>query len=91
MAMTGWQHCDYRTLNKYIVRINYPIPVIKDQIIVLRNKSYFSILDLKDGFYHIRMAEESVKYTAFISPFGQYEFLSHLGTQAPIRFQKFVN
>lgn len=66
---------DYRTLNKYIVRDNYPIPVIEDQLNVLKNKKYYSILDLKDGFYHIRMAEESIPYTAFVTPFGQFEFV----------------
>lgn len=65
-----WFLClDYQTLNKYIVRNNYPIPVIEDQLNVLKNKKYFTILDLKDG-YHIRMAEESIPYTTFIMPFG---------------------
>lgn len=84
---------DYRTLNKYLLRDNYPIPVIEDQLNVLKGKQYFSILDLKDGFFHINMAEESVKYTAFITPFGQFEFLKMpFGLKtAPIRFQKFVN
>lgn len=68
---------DYRTLNKYILRDNYPIPVIgwENQLNVLKDKKYFSILDLKDGFYHINMAEESIKYTAFVTPFGQFEFV----------------
>lgn len=84
---------DYRTLNKYIAKDNYPIPVIEDQINVLKNKRYFSILDLKDGFYHIRMAEESMPYTAFVTPFGQFEFTKMpFGLKsAPTRFQKFVN
>lgn len=62
---------DYRTLNKYITRDNYPIPVIEDQLNVLKDKKYFSILDLKDGFFHIKMADESIKYTAFVTPFSQ--------------------
>lgn len=86
-------YIDYRTLNKYIVRDNYSIPVIEDQLNVLKDKKYFSILDLKDGFYHIRMAEESIKYTAF-TPFGQFEFEIRMpfGLKSTlIRFQKFVN
>lgn len=39
------------------------------------------------------MVEKSVKYTAFIIPFGQYKFTRMLfGLKpAPTRFQKFVN
>jgi len=43
-------YIDYRTLNRYITRMNYPILVIEDQINILKDKNYFSILDLKDGF-----------------------------------------
>lgn len=84
---------DYRTLNKYILRNNYPIPVIEDQLNILKDKKYFSILDLKDGFFHIRMAEESIKYTSFVTPFSQFEYLKMpFGLKsAPTRFQKFVN
>lgn len=32
---------DYRVLNKALVRDNYPLPVIEDQIDVLNNKKYF--------------------------------------------------
>lgn len=80
---------DYRTLNKYILRDNYPIPVIEDQLNVLKNKKYFSVLDLKDRFYHIRMAKDSIKFTAFVTPLGQFEFLKMLFglKSASTRFQ----
>lgn len=84
---------DYRTLNKYIARTNYPIPVIEDQLNLLKDKRYFSMLDLRDGFYHIRMADESIKYTAFITPLGQFEYTKMpFGLKsAPGRFQQFIN
>jgi len=65
---------DYRSLNKIIVRDNYPLPLIEDQLDELRGKKYFSALNLKDGFYHVAMAPESIKYTSFITPIGQFEF-----------------
>ena len=44
---------DYRTLNKCLESSNFPLPLIEDQIELLRGEKYFSSLDLKDGFYHV--------------------------------------
>lgn len=84
---------DFRVLNKHLIRSHYPLPLIEDQLDVLLDKKYFTLLDLKDGFYHIRVANESIKYTSFVTPLGQYEYQRMpFGLKiAPIRFQKFVN
>lgn len=84
---------DFRELNKLLVRDNYPLPIIEDLIDSLYGKKYFTIFDLKDGFYHIKLAEDSVKYTAFTTPFGQYEFLRmpFAVKVAPSRFQRYIN
>lgn len=50
---------DYRILNKALVRDNYPLPLIEDQIDMLNNKKYFSLLDLKDGFHHVKINKRS--------------------------------
>ncbi|XP_036148576.1 uncharacterized protein LOC114254896 [Monomorium pharaonis] len=83
---------DYRHLNKIILRENHPIPVIEEQIEIVGNKCYFSILDLKDGFYHINIVEESRKFTAFVTPFGVFEFTKMpFGLKpAPQIFQKHI-
>lgn len=59
----------------------------------LRDKSYFSSLDLRDGFHHVKIADESVKYTSFVTPLGQFEFLKmpFRLTNAPRVFQRYVN
>lgn len=84
---------DYRTLNKMIARDNYPMPLIEDLIDALSEKRYFSLLDLRDGFHQISVAEESIKYTAFVTPFGQYEYCKMpFGLKtAPLKFQRYVN
>lgn len=46
---------DFCELNKSLVRDNYSLPIIEDLIDSLSGKKYFSKLDLKNGFYHVRM------------------------------------
>lgn len=65
---------DYRPLNKLIVRHHFPTPIAEDEIQKFYNKRYFSCLDFKNGFYHVDIAEDSKKYTSFITEMGQHEF-----------------
>ena len=67
---------DYRELNKITVRDNFPTPLIDDQLDWLREKKIFTLLDLKNGFHHVRMCEKSVPYTSFVTPLGHYEYCS---------------
>lgn len=65
---------DFREINKRTVRDVHPLPLIDDQLDQLRGKRYFSLIDLKSGFHHINLDEESRKYTAFVTSSGQYEY-----------------
>ncbi|CAK9829692.1 Retrovirus-related Pol polyprotein from transposon 17.6 [Anthophora retusa] len=84
---------DYREINKNTIRDNFPVPLIDDYLDQLRDKQYFTKLDLKNGFHHVKVAELSIKYTSFITPLGQYEYLKMpFGlTNAPRIFQRFLN
>lgn len=84
---------DYRALNKVTARDNYLLPIIEDQIEALNNKKYFSTLDLKDGFHHISVANDSIRYTSFVTPLGQFEWIKMpFGLKtAPSTFQRFIN
>lgn len=84
---------DYRELNKITIRDHFPIPLIEDQINLLREKCYFTSLDLKNGFHHVRVEENSIKYTSFVTPFGQYEFMKMpFGLcNGPSVFQRYIN
>ena len=84
---------DFRELNKIMIRDNFPTELIDDNIDQLKNKKYFSILDLKDGFHYVKMHEASIKFTSFVTPLGQYEYLRMpFGlTNAPRVFQRFIH
>lgn len=72
----GWRLCvDYRSLNKKIIKDRNPLPLIEDQLDKLQDAAVFSTLDLKDGFFHVAVDDDSVRFTSFIVPDGQYEFL----------------
>ncbi|XP_076660976.1 uncharacterized protein LOC143364587 [Halictus rubicundus] len=83
---------DFRTLNKITIRDNFPLPLIEDQLDLLEGKKYFTTLDLKDGFFHVKMHEDSIKFTSFVTPFGQYEYTRMpFGLKgAPLKFQRYV-
>lgn len=84
---------DYRELNKITVKENFPTPNIDDCIDQLRKKKYYTKLDLKSGFHHVKVAESSIKFTSFVTPLGQFEYLRMpFGlTNAPRVFQRFVD
>lgn len=62
-------------LNKYIVKEPYTIPTIKELAPNLSHKKLFTVLDIKDAFYHISLDETSSKMCSFSTPFGTYRFL----------------
>lgn len=90
---TGVRLClDFRGVNEITIKDNFPTPLIEDHLDRLRDKKYFSSLDLHHGFHHIRMAESSIKYTSFVTPFGQYEYqkMPFGLTNAPRVFQRYI-
>eukprot|EP00915_Cephaloidophora_sp_WS-2016_P008969 GHVH01012671.1.p1 GENE.GHVH01012671.1~~GHVH01012671.1.p1 ORF type:complete len:997 (+),score=99.29 GHVH01012671.1:565-3555(+) len=65
---------DYRRLNKQLVFDAYPIPRPWDMVKALVGQEFYTALDANWGFWNLRVAEDSKKYTAIITPWGLYEF-----------------
>ena len=84
---------DFRELNKLIKRDHFPMPLIEDRTDDLRKAWVFSVIDLKNGFFHVPVAKESQKYTSFVTPEGQYEFLkTPFGLSvSPMSFLRFID
>jgi predicted aspartyl protease len=66
---------DYRALNSKTVKDRYPLPLISQLVDKLQKAKYFTKLDLQQGYYQIRMREEDVPKTAFVTPLGSFELL----------------
>ena len=56
---------DFRHLNTRTKKDSYPLPQIQEALESLVGAGHFSCLDLKSGFWQIRMDEASKQYTAF--------------------------
>lgn len=48
----------------------YPLPIIDDLLDQLNNVVYFTMLDLKSGYNHIRITKNDVKKNGFQDQVG---------------------
>lgn len=62
-------------MNKVVVKDRFPLPLIDDLLDRLKNKHFFTKLDLKNAFHHVPINESSIKYTSFVVPQGQFEYI----------------
>ncbi|KAL0430930.1 UNVERIFIED_CONTAM: RNA-directed DNA polymerase [Sesamum radiatum] len=85
--------CDYRALNKITVKNKYPIPLVADCFDRLSQAKYFTKIDLRSGYWQVRIKEGDEAKTTVVTRYGAFEFLvMPFGlTNAPATFCTLMN
>ena len=83
---------DYRKLNARTIKDAYALPNIEETFSALSGAKWFSVMDLRSGYYQVEMADEDKHKTAFICPLGFWEFnrMPQGITNAPSTFQRLM-
>jgi len=83
--------CDFRELNDCCRKMAFPLPKIEEIMgrIAKAGSSFFTKIDLTQGFHQVPLAEKHRIYTAFKTFMGTYQYLRMpMGTKgAPQYFQ----
>ncbi|KAJ1573733.1 hypothetical protein NDA15_002600 [Ustilago hordei] len=84
---------DYRGLNEITVKNRAPLPLIEEQLFLLRKARIYTKLDLRAAYNLIWIAKGDEWKTAFGTQLGLYEYLvMPFGlANAPAHFQSFIN
>ena len=84
---------DLRKLNLISKKSSWPLPVIDDMLVVLGKAEFFTILNLKSGYWQITIDENNNEKTAFTCHrgFHEYNVMPFEFTNAPDIFQELMS
>ena len=84
---------DYRYLNSWMIKNNYPLPLILDLINSIRKKRMFTKMDLRWGYNNVRIKERDEWKAVFSMPERLFEpMVMFFGlTNSPAMFQATMN
>ena len=66
---------DYHQLNKITMKNKYPLPQINDLFDQLKEVRAFSKIDLRSGYYQMKIKDADVAKVTFRTCYRHYEFL----------------
>ena len=66
---------DPRSLNDVLKREHYKLPVLDSILSEMSGSEIFSVFDLKQGYLHLELDEESSLLTTFATPVGRYRWI----------------
>jgi len=64
---------DYRYLNEWTIKNNYPLPLILDIVENIGMKKVFTKMDLRWSYNNVRIKEGDKWKAAFMTPEGSFE------------------
>jgi hypothetical protein len=84
---------DYRSLNEVTIKNKYPLPNINDPFDQLKGAKVFSKIDLRLGYFQLKIQEQDIPKTASTTRYGLYEYtvMSFGLTNAPTYFMTMMN
>ena len=88
-----WMVQDYRYLNEWMIKNNYPLPLISDVLENIGTKKLFTKLDLRWGYNNVRIKEGDEWKTVFTMPEGSFEptVMFFRLMNSPATFQAMMN
>ena len=66
---------DYRALNKATIKNKYQVPLVQDLMDKLSKACWFTKLNLRAGYWQVRIADSDEPKTTCVTIYGSYEFL----------------
>uniref|UniRef100_A0A8C5LU94 Gypsy retrotransposon integrase-like protein 1 n=1 Tax=Leptobrachium leishanense TaxID=445787 RepID=A0A8C5LU94_9ANUR len=84
---------DYRRVNDCTTTDAYPMPRVDELLDQIARGHFLTTVDLCKGYWQIPLAEEATPKSAFITPFGLYQFrVMPFGMKnAPATFQRLID